>query len=310
MSIAIFSHDDCLKHEMGSGHPKSPARVKAIQAQLEQSPVLDSLIFHKSPVATKEQLLLAHSERLVSSIFEQAPKDAGNQVQIDPDTSMNSFSLAAALRASGAAVAAIDTVMDSTQQRRAFCNVRPPGHHAEHDKAMGFCFFNSVAIAAKYALHAYDLSRVAIVDFDVHHGNGTEDIVSDDPRILFCSTYQHPFYPGSAAPSKAGQVANAPLQANSGSLEFREAVNAFWLPELNSFEPELILISAGFDAHQADHLAQLNLLEDDYHWVTQALCKVANQYANGKIVSMLEGGYNTDALARSVEAHIQALLEK
>jgi acetoin utilization deacetylase AcuC-like enzyme len=225
---------------------------------------------------------------------------------VDPDTSMNVHTWDAALRAAGAAIAATDAVMAGDLQN-AFCAVRPPGHHACRDKAMGFCFFNNVAVAAHYALDRHGLKRVAIIDFDVHHGNGTEDIVSGDARILMASFFQHPFYPYGGAASTASNLLNVPVPAYTKGDAVRELVNAQWLPRLEAFQPELILISAGFDAHREDDLGQMGLVEDDYAWITQQLKGVAERHAKGRIVSCLEGGYNLDALARSVEAHVRVL---
>ncbi|RTZ63343.1 MAG: histone deacetylase family protein, partial [Aquificaceae bacterium] len=212
------------------------------------------------------------------------------------------------LRAAGAAVKATDIVI-SAEYRHAFCNVRPPGHHAEHCQGMGFCFFNNIAIAACYALQHHGLERVAIVDFDVHHGNGTEDIVADKPNILYCSTFQSPLYPNKSRKSQKGQLVNVALEPESGSKAFRDAVVEQWLPELEAFKPELIFISAGFDAHRDEFIAGLNLVEDDFAWVTEALCKLADKYAQGRIVSVLEGGYELSALGRSAVAHIKVLME-
>lgn len=308
MSIAFFSHADCLKHDMGYGHPERPQRLHAIDDQLITSGLGDFIHRYDAPLATHEQLALAHSKAHINHIFEQSPPDSSRTVYLDPDTSMNEHSLQAALRSAGAAIAATDKVINGEAEQRVFCSVRPPGHHAEYDKAMGFCFFNNVAIAAQHAIKAHGLERVAIVDFDVHHGNGTEDIVADDPQILFCSTYQHPLYPGRAKPSKAGFLVNTPLAQGAGSREFRETVSEHWLPALHDFKPQIIFISAGFDAHLEDDISGLCLVESDYKWVTECLCEIANQYSDGRIVSMLEGGYNVSALGRSVVAHIKALM--
>jgi acetoin utilization deacetylase AcuC-like enzyme len=228
-------------------------------------------------------------------------------VWVDGDTAMNRHSLDAALRAAGGVAQGVDLVVEG-RLRQAFCAVRPPGHHAERDRAMGFCLFNNIAVGAYQALEAHGLQRVAIVDFDVHHGNGTEDIVSGDQRVLFCSTFQHPFYPHSGFGETAANVVNVPLPAGTGSLGFREAVEAHWLPRLDAFEPQLIMISAGFDAHQADDMAGMKLVDADYAWVTRRLCELADRHAQGRIVSALEGGYELHALARSVEAHLKAFL--
>jgi acetoin utilization deacetylase AcuC-like enzyme len=249
---------------------------------------------------------LAHHPDYVASIFDVAPTEG--LVWLDGDTAMGPHSLKAALRAAGAAVLAVDLVMTG-QADRAFCAVRPPGHHAERDRAMGFCLFNNVVIAAHHALTRHALQRVAIVDFDVHHCNGTEDIVAGDERILMCSTFQHPFYPNSGADCRAENVVNVPLQAGTDSAGFRRAVNDHWLGRLQAFAPELVLVSAGFDAHRADQIANLELVEDDYAWVTARLLEQANASAGGRIVSSLEGGYELQALANSVEVHLRAMLD-
>lgn len=308
MSIAIYSHADCLKHDMGYGHPERPQRLRAIDDQLITSGIGDFIRQYDAPIATPEQLALAHSQEHINHIFEQSPVDDSKMAHIDPDTYMNEYTLQAALRSAGAAIAATDKVIGDDAEQRVFCSVRPPGHHAEYGEAMGFCFFNNVAIAARHAIKTHGLERVAIVDFDVHHGNGTEDIVADDPQILFCSTYQHPLYPERAKPSKEGFLVNAPLAQGAGGAEFREAVNDYWLPALHDFKPQMIFISAGFDAHLEDEMAGLRLVESDYKWITEQLCEVANQHAEGRIVSMLEGGYNVSALGRSVVAHLKALM--
>ena len=308
MSIAIYSHADCLKHDMGHGHPERPQRLRAIDDQLITSGIGDFIRQFDAPIATPEQLALAHSQKHIDHIFEISPADDSKMAHVDPDTYMNEYSLQAALRSAGAAIAATNRVIGDENEKRVFCSVRPPGHHAEHNEAMGFCFFNNVAIAARHAIKNHGLERVAIVDFDVHHGNGTEDIVADDPQILFCSTYQHPLYPERAKPSKDGFLVNAPLEQGAGGAEFREAVNNYWLPALRDFKPQMIFISAGFDAHLEDEMAGLRLVESDYKWVTEQLCEIANEYSEGRIVSMLEGGYNVSALARSVVAHLKALM--
>ena len=255
--------------------------------------------------AGREQLLRAHEPAYVDSVYRHSPETG--HVRLDADTSMNPHSLEAALLGAGAAVQGVDMLM-AGEIDRVFCGVRPPGHHAEHNRAMGFCLFNNVAIAARHALEVYGLERVAIVDFDVHHGNGTEDIVRDDARILFCSSFQHPFYPHTGADSSADNVVNCPLPAGTGSEDFRQAVSDHWLPRLADFAPQLIIVSAGFDAHQADPLADFNLVDEDFAWVTRRLCEQAERSAGGRLLSSLEGGYDLHALARCVEAHLRAML--
>lgn len=294
---------------MGPGHPERPQRLRAIDDQLITSGIGDFIRYYDAPLATPEQLALAHTQKHIDYIFEQSPVDDSKMAHIDPDTYMNEFTLQAALRSAGAAIAATDKVLSDDTAQRVFCSVRPPGHHAEQNEAMGFCFFNNIAIAARHAIKKHGLERVAIVDFDVHHGNGTEDIVADDPQILFCSTYQHPLYPERAKPSKKGFLINAPLAQGAGGAEFREAVEDYWLPALHDFKPQMVFISAGFDAHLEDEMAGLRLIESDYKWVTERLCEIADEYGEGRIVSMLEGGYNVSALARSVVAHLKALMK-
>lgn len=305
MTISIISHPDCSLHEMGTHHPESPARLRVIQDQLLYSGLDLILQHHDAPLATREQLYRVHDFEYVEKIFLKSPEEG--QIWLDPDTPMNPHSLSAALRAAGAAVLGVDLVM-SGQSNAAFCNVRPPGHHAEHNKAMGFCIFNNIAVGAAHALQAHQLKRVAIVDFDVHHGNGTEDIFREAPEVLFCSTFQHPFYPDTGTDDTAEHIVNVPLPAGTDSQTFRDAVESHWLPKLNAFQPELILISAGFDAHIEDDMANLCLVDQDFFWVTQKIKMIADKYAKGRIVSTLEGGYALPALGRSVAAHLNAML--
>lgn len=305
MTISFISHTDCSLHEMGAHHPECPARTSAIQDQLLSSGLDLVLQHHDAPLATREQLCRVHDVEYVEQIFREAPEQG--QIWLDPDTSMNPHSLTAALHAAGAAVLAVDLVMKG-KPSAAFCNVRPPGHHAERNKAMGFCIFNNVAVGAAHALHEYQLERVAIIDFDVHHGNGTEDIFHGVPQVLFCSTFQHPFYPNTEIDTESENIVSIPLPADSDSLAFRDAVKTHWLPKLEAFQPELLFISAGFDAHIEDDMANLRLVDQDYFWVTAELKKIADKYSKGRIVSTLEGGYALSALGRSVAAHINALL--
>jgi acetoin utilization deacetylase AcuC-like enzyme len=304
MQTAYITHPLCLKHEMGDDHPESPARIHAIEDRLIASGLLDYLQRHDAPEATREQLLRVHDADYVGSIESAAPQHG--MVQLDPDTAMNPFSYPAALRAAGAVVLGVDLVM-AGKAENAFCNIRPPGHHAERARAMGFCIFNNVAVGAAHALEYHGLQRVAIADFDVHHGNGTENIFHDEPRVMLCSTFQHPFYPYCGADSGNDHIINVPLAAGSGGEEFRDAVTQHWLPALERFQPELLLISAGFDAHRDDDMAMLRLTEADYMWVTETLKRIAEKYAQRRIVSALEGGYELPALGRSALAHIKAL---
>lgn len=310
-----FSHPDCRKHEMGQGHPECPQRLDAIEDRLLVSGVADALERRMAPSASISDLELAHTRMHVASLrgltdaLREDIRAGGPQyAQIDPDTAMNVHTWDAALRAAGAAIAATDAVMAGALEN-AFCAVRPPGHHACRDHAMGFCFFNNVAIAARHALERHGLQRVAIVDFDVHHGNGTEDIVAGDQRILMLSFYQHPFYPDGGSRSQASNLLNLPVPAYTRGDVVRALVSAQWLPRLEAFRPEMVFFSAGFDAHREDDLGQMGLVEADYAWITSEIRAVAKRHAQGRIVSCLEGGYNLDALARSVEAHLRALAD-
>jgi len=304
MPTAYISHDDCLKHEMGAYHPECPARLSVINDQLIAAGVSQLLAPYEAPLATDEQLARVHPIEYVRAIREVAP--AEGTVHLDPDTAMNPYSLNAALRAAGAAVLATDLVMTG-EADNAFCGVRPPGHHACHARPMGFCIFNNVAVAARHAIAVHGVARVAIVDFDVHHGNGTEDIFANDSKVLMVSTFQHPFYPYSGTEDPAPNMLNVPLAAGAGSEPFRDAVSRVWLPALDAFRPELVVISAGFDAHIEDDMAMLRLHDADYGWVTGQLVEVAARHAGGRIVSSLEGGYALEALARSVVQHVRVL---
>ncbi len=298
---------------MGAGHPECPERLDAIDEHLQATGLRDSLDRREADPAPLADIELAHGRMHVAALRglsdvlrEEIDAGGPTHTQVDPDTSMNVHTWAAALRAAGAALAATDAVM-AGELDNAFCAVRPPGHHACRDTAMGFCFFNNVAIAAKYALERHGLQRVAIVDFDVHHGNGTEDIVAGDERILMASFYQHPFYPVGGARSNAPNLVNVPVPARTRGMDVREIVEMMWIPRLEAHRPELIFISAGFDAHRRDDLGQMGLVEQDFVWITSRIMDVARQHANGRIVSCLEGGYNLGALARSAEAHIRVL---
>jgi len=304
MSAAFITHPECLKHEMGAHHPEQPARLSAIEDQLIASGVAPYIARYEAPLATEEQLARVHPVEYVRAIRELAPKQG--TVHLDPDTAMNPWSLQAALRAAGAAVLAVDLTLTG-KAKTAFCAVRPPGHHACRARSMGFCIFNNVAVAARHALRAHGLERVAIIDFDVHHGNGTEDIFEGDPQVLMASTFQHPFYPYSGTEDPAANMFNVPLVAGAGSRELREAVTETWLPALDDFKPELILFSAGFDAHAEDDMAMLRFTDADYAWVTSQMKQVAERHARGRMVSMLEGGYALSALGRSVVQHMRVL---
>jgi len=306
MLTQLYTHADCLAHSAGPGHPESPSRLQAVLEALDADrfATLDRI---EAPPATREQLARVHHAELIEHVFASAPEQGF--ARLDPDTAMSPHSLPAALRAAGAVCAAVDAQIDGRAQR-AFCAVRPPGHHATRDNSMGFCLFNNVAVGAAHAL-TRGVERIAIIDFDVHHGNGTQNICWDEPRLLYASTHQWPLYPGTGARDErgAGNIVNAPLPPRSGSAEFRAAFETIVLPALQRFQPQLVMISAGFDAHRLDPLADLNLDADDYAWVTRELVGIANRYASGRVVSSLEGGYSLTALRESTAAHVAALLD-
>ncbi len=304
MQTAYITHPDCLRHDMGAGHPESPARLGAITDQLIATGLLPYLQEHDAPLATIEQLARVHDRGYIESIRDAAPQQG--LLQLDPDTAMNPHTWHAALRAAGAAVLAVDLVMQE-KVANAFCAVRPPGHHAESARAMGFCIFNNVAVGVAHAMAQHGVQRIAIADFDVHHGNGTEQIFRDEARVLLCSAFQHPYYPYRGADSDNEHIVNVALPAGTDGAAFRAAVNENWLPALERFQPEMLFVSAGFDGHRDDDMAQFNLVEADYGWVTQQIKEVAAKYAHGRIVSLLEGGYELHALGRSTLAHIKAL---
>jgi acetoin utilization deacetylase AcuC-like enzyme len=304
--VRLYTHPACLQHDPGAGHPESPERLRAILTALDH-PQFAAMERIEAPQAARGQLARVHDAAYVDAISAAAPSH--DRVRLDPDTVMSPASLDAALRAAGAACAAVDAALRG-ELRRAFCAVRPPGHHATRDQAMGFCLFNSVAVAAAQALEVHGLQRVAIADFDVHHGNGTQSIFWRDPRVLFASSHQMPLYPGSGAAEErgAGNIFNAPLPPGAGSTAFREAWEATLLPAIEAFRPQLVLVSAGFDAHALDPLAQLQLRTADYAWITRRLCGLAATHAAGRVVSSLEGGYDLAALAESAAAHVAAML--
>jgi acetoin utilization deacetylase AcuC-like enzyme len=307
MSTAIYSHPDCALHEMGEWHPESPARLQAIEDQLIGAR-LDGLIERRQgPLAELPALLRNHSEAAIALVRDHLP-GPGEYYPLDADTLLNQYSYQAALRAAGCAMAATDAVI-AGDVGNAFCAIRPPGHHARPGGAMGFCLFNNIALAALQALDGHGLERVAIIDFDVHHGNGTAESFRDDPRVLMASFYQHPFYPYTEPEPETANCVNIPVPAYSGGDVVRKLVTEHWLPALHAFKPEMIFISAGFDAHREDDLGQMALVEADYAWITHEIMAVARQHAHGRIVSCLEGGYNLSALGRSVVAHVKALAE-
>ena len=304
MRTAYLTHPSCSKHDMGADHPECPERLHAINDQLIASGLLDHLIHYDAAAATKEQLTRVHASEYVEWIFRQAP--AEGSVQLDGDTTMNKFTLSAARHAAGAVVQAVDLVMAGDVEN-AFCCVRPPGHHAGRSSAAGFCIFNNVAVGVAHAIKHHQLKRVAILDFDVHHGDGTEDIFHNNPQVMLCSTFRHPFYPYKGAESGNDHMINVPLAAGTSGAEFREAVTEHWLPALDRFQPEFLFISAGFDAHYEDDMGGLALKDADYLWITEFSKSIAKKYTKNRIVSTLEGGYALHALGRCVMTHIKCL---
>ncbi len=306
--LRLYTHPACLQHDNGPGHPESPARLAAVLRALDHDrhAALDRV---EAPRASREQLLRVHTAAHIDTVLAAVPE--GELHLLDDDTALSPGSAEAALRAAGAAVAAVDAVLAGGHVHHAFCAVRPPGHHATREQPMGFCLFNNVAVAAAHALTAHGLKRVAIADFDVHHGNGTQDIFWDEPRVLFASSHQMPLYPDSGLPSErgVGNILNRPLSAGDGPYLFRELWEDDLLPRLHAFKPQLVLVSAGFDAHQRDPLADLCLGSEDYAWITAKLVELARRHAHGRLVSTLEGGYDLAALTASVVAHVDALME-
>lgn len=312
MWTGLITHPACLGHEPPLGHPESPDRLRAVLRALEKG-LFQDLVRLEAPAATVEALLRAHSKVHVAAILETMAAEAREQgtVHVDADTVMSDGSAEAALRAAGAAIAAVDEVR-SGRLRNVFCASRPPGHHATRDRAMGFCLFNNVAIGALHARETHGFKRIAVIDFDVHHGNGTQDIFYNDDDAFYASSHQWPFYPGTGRPFERGiadNILNVPLAAGSGGKEFRMAYETAILPALEQFAPDFVFISAGFDGHRADPLAELRLEEKDFAWVTSAICEVARRACGGRVVSVLEGGYDLEALARSAAAHVRALME-
>ena len=304
MHTAYLTHPACLRHDMGDWHPESPARLRAIDDRLHAAHLYDFLAHHEAPRVTREQLLRVHDAAYVDAI--EAASPAEGRVALDPDTHMNPHTLEAARRAAGGAVHAVDLVMRG-EVANAFVACRPPGHHATRNRAMGFCFFNNVAVAAAHALAAHGLERVAIVDFDVHHGNGTEAIFRDEPRVMLCSTFQHPYYPFSGADDANEHIIPVPLPAGTAGPAYREAFSAQILPRLDAFRPQFVFCSAGFDGHREDDMAQFGLVEADYVWITEQVMNVAARHAGDRVVSVLEGGYDLSSLGRSSAAHIRTL---
>ena len=310
MTIALFTHPECRLHDMGPGHPECAQRLDAISDHLRATGLDMALSFHDAPEARHGDLLLAHTEGYLAELDDRLRRveATGERVAFDPDTIACAHTRRAALRAAGAAVAATDAVHRG-DFKTAFCAVRPPGHHATRDTAMGFCFYNNVAIAARHALDVLGCQRVAIVDFDVHHGNGTEDIIAGDERVLMASFFQHPLYPGSGTVPLGTNMVNVPVAPYTRGPELRGLIDAMWMPRLDEFAPQMVFVSAGFDAHREDELGQLGLVEADYEWITRRIKQIADRHADGRIVSCLEGGYHLGALARSVAAHLRVLAD-
>lgn len=306
MSTLILHHDDCQAHDPGAHHPESSQRLRAVLGGVRDIPGTE---FLPAPRATVEQIERAHDREYWQGVLAAEPTEG--RVALDPDTFLSPGSIDAALRGSGAACFAADQIF-AGKARNAFCATRPPGHHAESALAMGFCLINHVAIAARHALATHPVDRVAILDFDVHHGNGTQAIFEQSPEVLFVSSHQMPLYPGTGYPEEVGcgNILNIPLEPNTGSQEFRRAWTQLGLPALYAFDPDLIIISAGFDAHQMDPLGQLRLQDSDFGWITQAICEYADKACNGRVISVLEGGYNLEALASASRAHVEALAAK
>jgi acetoin utilization deacetylase AcuC-like enzyme len=304
VTTAYISHAACLRHETGSHHPECPQRLYAIEDSLIAAGLMDLLDRHEAPPANHQQLCRVHSPAYLEDIERRAP--LAGLVTLDADTVMGAHSLEAARRAAGAVVHGVNLALRG-EADTAFCGTRPPGHHAERNRAMGFCIFNNIAVGAAHALAA-GLSRVAIVDFDVHHGNGTESIFQNDERVMLCSTFQHPFYPNTPLNTEHQRIIQAPLEAGAYSETFQQTIREHWLPALHRFRPQLILVSAGFDAHYEDDMGQLNLLDSDYYWVTRQIMDVAERHAGGRVVATLEGGYEPLALGRAVVQHVRALM--
>lgn len=306
MSTAFITHPECLKHDMGEGHPEAPVRLSAIYKEVESRGLIERLQCWKAPLATIEQLTRVHTAQYVDELLGlEIPEEA--LVPLDGDTSLNAYSLNAARYGAGAVVLAVDQVMQE-DANNAFCAVRPPGHHALPGRAMGFCIFNSVAVGAAHAMAVWGLERIAICDFDVHYGNGTADMFMKDDRVMLCQTFQHPFYPYQGGDLYNARMINVALKAGTGSYMFQEALYEHWLPALHEFKPQMIFISAGFDAHRDDPLGGIDLVEEDYALATKLLTEVARAHSQGRIVSTLEGGYHPAALARSVVSHLEVLL--
>jgi acetoin utilization deacetylase AcuC-like enzyme len=306
LTTAYISHPDCHAHDTGEDHPETARRLSAIEDRMIASGLSDFIRSIDAPEVTRDQLLRVHTAHHLATMEAMMPSEG--YARLDPDTVICPHTLQAARRAAGAVVAAVDLVM-SGEMQNAFCSIRPPGHHAESDRAMGFCLYSNLAVGVAHALEEYGLKKVAIIDFDVHQGNGTEDIIIDDDRVLYCSIFQHPFFPFTPVPENNDRIISIPLEASSGSEEFRAAVSDHWLPALQHFQPEMLFISAGFDAHRDDEMSDVNLSDADFRWVAEQMVKVARDSCGDKIVSVLEGGYELHSLARCVEMHLRVLMD-
>ena len=305
MSTAYISHPECHAHDTGEGHPENARRLTTIEDKFISSRLSDFIRNFDAPEVTRSQLLRVHTAHHLATMEAMMPKQG--YARLDPDTVISPATLQAAKRAAGAVVLAVDLLM-SKQVKNAFCAVRPPGHHAESDRAMGFCVYNNIAVGAAHALQAHGLKKIAIVDFDVHQGNGTEDIFINDDRVLYCSIFQHPFFPYTPIPENSERIISIPLEASAKSTEFRAAVTDHWLPALQRFRPEMIFVSAGFDAHRDDDMSHVSLTDADFRWVIEQIVQMAEISASGRVVSVLEGGYELQSLARCVETHMRVLM--
>ena len=304
MGTALISHPDCLLHDMGHSLPEIPERLRVIENELVRSGLYNDMQKYIAPKATREQLARVHQSDYIDYIFMSAPNQG--TIPLDPDTWMNPHSLSAALHAAGAAILGVDLVM-SGDVSAAYCNVRPPGHHAERKTAMGFCLFNNVAVGVAHALHQHNLARVAIIDFDAHHGNGIEDIFKNNENVLYCSSFEHPFYPYSGADTKNPHIINIPLTAGSDGKVLRQKAEEFWFQAIEQFKPEMIFFSAGFDANDKDYMSDLLFSIEDYAWITKEIMKIARSVCHGRVVSALEGGYALETLGHCVAAHVREL---
>ncbi|QLH41282.1 MAG: histone deacetylase family protein [Coxiellaceae bacterium] len=307
MTVAIISHPDCLLHDMGDNHLEAPARIGVIAEAIYRSDIKPKIKNYLAPLADKAVLSKLHAPNYIDELWQLSPQQG--LLALDPDTRMNPYTLTAARRAAGAARLAVDLVMQQ-KAAAAFCNIRPPGHHAEYARAMGFCFFNNVMLAVHHVLQQYHLKRVAIIDFDVHHGNGTQDLLGNNSQVLFCSSFEYPLFPFSGIETTSKNTLNLALAPGTTGRDYRKLVRELWWPALREFRPEMIFISAGFDGHLDDPLGDLQLTDADYFWITQQLKSIADFYCQGRIVSVLEGGYALPALASSALAHVRALVSQ